>query len=645
MAGLKSALQIGPSGPRVGRLRSNIETGARRPADQDKKKRPGLDVVWREARELVWAHRARLGLGFLLMIINRVAGLVLPASSKWLIDEVVGKSRGDLLVPIALAAGAATAVQGATAFALSLVLGVAAQRSITDLRLAVQRHVERLPVRYFDSTKTGVLISRIMSDAEGIRNLVGNGIVQLLGSLLTAGIGLGVLFWLNWRLTTITLVLLGAFGGVMAMAFTRLRPLFRERGAINAEVTGRLAESLGGIRIVKAYTAERREALVFAKGAHRLFRNIAKSMVGVSSVSAVSTLIVGIIGVLMIVVGGRAILAGTMTLGEFVMYVFFTGLVAAPLVSIASIGTQISDAFAGLDRIREIRSMTTEDAEDFTREPLPEVRGDVRFDDVSFEYNPGVPVLKHVTFHAPAGATTALVGSSGSGKSTLISLVMTFNRPRAGTIRIDGRDLSTVRLRDYRANLGVVLQDNFLFDGTIAENIAFARPHASREEIEGVARIAHCDDFVQEFEQGYDTVVGERGVKLSGGQRQRIAIARAILADPRILILDEATSSLDSESEAMIQDGLRRLRHGRTTFVIAHRLSTIRSADQILVLEHGEIVERGTHEELLALGGRYRHLYDKQYNFERDRFVNPGEDFTPEPEPIEVPAADAPRDL
>jgi ABC-type multidrug transport system fused ATPase/permease subunit len=642
MAGLKSSLQIGPSGPRV---RSATPASAKHARDGEKKKRPSLDVVWREARELVWAHRSRLGLGFLLMIVNRLAGLVLPASSKWLIDEVVGKSRADLLIPIALVAGAATAVQGATAFALSLVLGVAAQRSITDMRLAVQRHVERLPVRYFDSTKTGVLISRIMSDAEGIRNLVGNGIVQLVGSLLTAVIGLGVLFWLNWRLTTITLVLLAIFGGVMAMAFTRLRPLFRERGALNAEVTGRLAESLGGIRIVKAYTAERREALVFAKGAHKLFRNIAKSMVGVSTVSAVSTLIVGIIGVLMIVVGGRAILAGTMTLGEFVMYVFFTGLVAAPLVSIASIGTQISDAFAGLDRIREIRSMTTEDADDAQREPLPEIRGDVRFEDVSFEYNPGVPVLKRVTFHAPAGATTALVGSSGSGKSTLISLVMTFNRPLSGTIYIDGRDLASVRLRDFRGNLGVVLQDNFLFDGTIAENIAFARPHASREEIEAVARIAHCDDFVREFESGYDTVVGERGVKLSGGQRQRIAIARAILADPRILILDEATSSLDSESEAMIQDGLRRLRHGRTTFVIAHRLSTIRSADQILVLEHGEIVERGTHDELLALNGRYRQLYDKQYNFERNQFVNPGEDFTPEPEPVEVGPANREREL
>ena len=612
-------------------------------AEPPKKKWPGLGVAWREARELLWARRGRLALGFLLMVANRLAGLVLPASSKWLIDEVVGKGRADLLVPLAVAAGAATLVQGATGFGLSLVLGVAAQRSISDMRLAVERHVTRLPVRFFDSTKTGVLISRIMSDAEGIRNLVGTGIVQLLGSILTAGIALGVLFWLNWRLTAVTLLLLAAFGAIMGVAFTRLRPVFRERSVINAEVTGRLAESLGGIRIVKAYTAERRESLIFAEGVHRLFRNVARSMIGVSAVSAVSTGIVGVIGVLMIVVGGRAILAGTMTLGDFVMYIFFTGLVAAPVVSIASIGTQITDAFAGLDRIRELRSMATEDADDAAKAPLPELDGTVEFADVSFEYTPGVPVLKHVSFHAPAGTTTALVGSSGSGKSTLISLVMAFNRPKSGTIIVDGRDLSTVRLRDYRAHLGVVLQENFLFDGTVAENIAYSRPRAPRAEIEQVARIAHVDEFVSGFEQGYDTIVGERGVRLSGGQRQRIAIARAILADPRILILDEATSSLDSESEALIQDGLRRLRHGRTTFVIAHRLSTIRSADQILVLEHGEIVERGTHHELLEAGGRYRQLYDKQYRFELDRFVNPGEDFTPDPEPIEIPKGGSDR--
>jgi subfamily B ATP-binding cassette protein MsbA len=596
-----------------------------------KKTPPSWTVVWREARDLIWARRGRLALGMLLMAISRLAGLVLPASSKILIDEVVGKSRADLLWPLAAAAGLATVVQALSGFALSQVLGIAAQRSIAEMRRAIQAHVTRLPIAYFDSTKTGVLISRIMTDAEGIRNLVGTGLVQLVGGVVTAAIALGVLFWLNWKLTTATLALLAVFGAIMSVAFSRLRPLFRERNKINAEVTGRLTETLGGIRIVKAYTAESREALVFTRGIHRLFRNVARSMIGVSGVSAASMVIVGVIGVLMIVVGGRAILDGEMTLGDFVMYIFFTGLVAAPVVSIASIGTQVSEAFAGLDRIRELRQMATEDQEDAAREPIEAVRGEVEFDGVRFSYVEGVEVLKGVSFHAPAGTTTALVGSSGSGKSTLISLVMAFNRPQAGAIRIDRRDLSRLRLRDYRRQLGIVLQDNFLFDGTIADNIGFSRPAATREEIEAVGRIAHCEEFVRGFELGYDTVVGERGVKLSGGQRQRIAIARAILADPRILILDEATSSLDSESEAMIQDGLRALRHGRTTFVIAHRLSTIRSADQILVLEHGEIVERGTHAALLALDGRYRQLYDKQYNFERDRFINPGEDFTPEP--------------
>ena len=608
----------------------------------EERRKPQWDTAWRESRELIWARRGRLSLGFVMMAGNRLAGLVLPATSKVLVDEVVGHHRGDLLVPLAAAAGAATLVQAATGFGLSQVLGLAAQRSITDMRRQVEQHVARLPVAYFDSTKTGVLISRIMSDADGIRNLVGNGLVQLVGSVITALCALGVLFWLNWRLTTITLLLLASFGAIMARAFTRLRPVFRERGKINAEVTGRLGETLGGIRIVKAYTAERREALIFAKGIHRLYRNVAKSMVGVSAVSAVSTVIVGAIGALMIVIGGRAILAGQMTLGDFFMYIFFTGLVAAPVVQIASIGTQISEAFAGLDRIREVRMMATEDDEDRARQPIDYVHGEVVFDQVSFAYTPGVPVLKNVSFRAPAGTTTALVGSSGSGKSTLISLVMAFNRPQDGVIRIDARDLADLRLGDYRAALGIVLQDNFLFDGSVADNIRFSRPGATRAEIEEVGRLAHCDEFVRGFEQGYDTIVGERGVKVSGGQRQRIAIARAILADPRILILDEATSSLDSESEALIQDGLRRLRQGRTTFVIAHRLSTIRSADQILVLEHGEIVERGTHETLMALGGRYRQLHDRQYNWERDRFINPGEDFTPELEPS-GPAPAAPR--
>jgi ATP-binding cassette, subfamily B, putative efflux pump len=622
-------------GGKEGAGRSTVAAKADDPA---KKKKVDYSKAWPEARALVLAHSGRLAMGLGLLLINRLAGLVLPASTKYLIDDVIGKRHVEMLVPLALAGGVATLFQAVTSFGLSQVLGVAAQRAITDMRRRVEAHVARLPVSYFDSTKSGVLISRIMTDAEGIRNLVGNGLVQLVGSVVTAVLALAYLFYLNWLLTLANIVALGSFGFAMATAFKRLRPLFRERGKINAEVTGRLNETLGGIRIVKTYTAEKREELVFTKGAHRLFRNVAKSITGVSAITAFSTAIIGIIGVIMIIVGGRAILAGTMSIGDFFNYILFTGLLAMPVVQMASIGTQISEAFAGLDRIRELMEMRTEDQEDATKASLGEIAGEVVFEDVSFEYNAGVPVLKNVGFRAPAGSTTALVGSSGSGKSTLISLVMAFNRPLSGRIRVDGQDLASVRLRDYREQLGVVLQDNFLFDGSIADNIKYGKPEATLDEIRQVSRIAHADEFIETFEQGYDTIVGERGVKLSGGQRQRVSIARAILANPRILVLDEATSSLDSESEALIQDGLNSLRRGRTTFVIAHRLSTIRAANQILVLEHGEIVERGTHAELIALGGRYRTLYDKQYKFESDRFINPGEDFTPELDESKIPS-------
>jgi subfamily B ATP-binding cassette protein MsbA len=607
-------------------------------AETAEKKKVDYSNAWQEARALIIARRGRLAVGLALMLVNRLAGLVLPATSKYLIDDVIGKQRADLLVPLALLAGGATLIQAITSFGLSQILGVAAQKAITDMRRRVEAHVARLPVRYFDSTKSGVLISRIMTDAEGIRNLVGNGLVALVGSAVTAVLALAYLFYLNWVLTLVNIVALGAFGFAMAIAFKRLRPLFRERGKINAEVTGRLNETLGGIRIVKTYTAEKREELVFTKGVHKLYRNVAESITGVSSITAFSTAIIGIIGVIMIIVGGRAILAGHMTIGDLLNYILFTGLLAAPVVQMASIGTQISEAFAGLDRIRELMQMTTEDQEDATKAPLGPIAGEVVFEDVSFEYHPGTLVLKGVNFRAPAGTTTALVGSSGSGKSTLISLVMAFNRPLGGRIIVDGRDLSAIRLRDYRQQLGVVLQDNFLFDGSIADNIKYGKPDATLDEIKRVSRIAHADEFIEAFDKGYDTIVGERGVKLSGGQRQRVSIARAILADPRILVLDEATSSLDSESESLIQDGLKSLRQGRTTFVIAHRLSTIRSADQILVLEHGEIVERGTHAQLIALGGRYRTLYDKQYKFESDRFINPGEDFTPELAEARIPS-------
>ncbi|MDZ4259687.1 MAG: ABC transporter ATP-binding protein [Gemmatimonadales bacterium] len=604
------------------------------PEGPHKKRRVSREVVWREARELIWHHRSRLLTGFGLMLVNRAAGLVLPASSKVLIDTIIPSGNVGRLGILAAAVGAATIVQAGTSFALSQLLGVAAQRAITEMRRSVQAHLMRLPIRTFDATQTGQLVSRVMNDAEGIRNLVGSGLVQLAGGLLTAVVGFGVLLWLNWKLTTVTLVLLGLFGGGMAVAFSRLRPIFRERGKLNAEVTGRLVESISGIRVVKAYTAERRERLSFSRGAHKLLRNVAKTMTGVSATAAGSTLVVGAIGTLMILVGGRDIVAGRMTLGDFVMYIFFTGLVAAPLVQIASIGTQITEAFAGLDRIRELRDALPEDEGDDALAPVGEVHGEIRFEAVTFGYDPATPVLHDITFTAPAGSTIALVGSSGSGKSTLLSLVMAFNRPDAGRILVDGRDLTTLRLRDYRSKLGIVLQDNFLFDGTVLENIRFARPDASDAEVMEAARVAHCDEFVLGFAEGYQTVVGERGVRLSGGQRQRVAIARAILADPAILLLDEATSSLDSESESLIQDGLARLRAGRTTFVIAHRLSTITAADTILVLEEGRIVESGSHRALVERsGGRYRSLYERQYAQAIDRYVNPGEELVGEARP------------
>jgi subfamily B ATP-binding cassette protein MsbA len=594
----------------------------------EKKKKVDYSAAWKEARQIVWNARWRLLIGSLLLLVSRLAGMVLPASTKYIGDEVFTNQRYELIKWIALAVGVSTLVQGVTSFALSQILGVAAQRAITEMRKRVQAHIERLPISYFDSTQSGQLISRIMNDAEGIRNLVGTGLGQILGSLVTASVAIGVLFYINWMLTVATMIVLVVFGAALFYAFRVLRPIFRERNVINAEVTGRLGESLGGIRIVKAYTAEKREELSFARGAHRLFRNVAKTVTGVSAISSFSSVVIGAIAVVMIVIGGSAVQANTMSLGDLLMYISFTFLLAMPVIELTSIGTQVTEALAGLDRIREVMEMTTEDEEDAKKLPLPRIEGTIDFDDVWFEYDENVPVLKGVSFHSEAGATTALVGSSGSGKSTILSLVLNFIQPQKGAITVDGKNLQAVKLRDYRRHLGVVLQDNFLFDGTILDNIRFANPEASFAEIKEVCRIANADEFIEKFPNAYDTVVGERGVKLSGGQRQRIAIARALLANPRILILDEATSSLDSESEALIQEGLRRLRQGRTTFVIAHRLSTIRSADQILVVESGEIVERGTHEELIALGGRYKQLYDKQYLFEQNLFVNPGEELT-----------------
>ena len=610
-----------------GGLVSSKQPRAQAQPDSDSKPKKPLKmrVVLDDALDLVRARKGRLALGLILMAVNRLSGLVLPYTTKYLLDDVIGKGHRELLLKLVMAAGAATLIQAVTSFSLSQVLGKAAQRSITEMRRDVQSHVGRLSVGYFEQTKAGSLLSRVMNDAEGIRNLVGTGLVEVVGGLVTAVFALGFLFHFNAKLTLIALGVLSFFAFIMKYAFKTLRPLFRERSKINAEISGRLTESFSGVRVVKAYQAEQREALVFTKGAHRLFRNVAQTLTSFSAIGAASTLLLGVISVAIMAIGAGDVLDGRMTVGDFFAFTIYLGMLVGPVMQVVNIGSQITEAFAGLERIREIRNEVPEDAGEADHAHLPEVDGRIEFRDVRFEYNAGQPVLKGISFTALPGTSTALVGPSGSGKSTLIGLVAAFHHPTSGQILVDGHDLAELRLSDYRSHLGVVFQDNFLFDGTVHENIAYARPHASDEEVVRAARIARCDDFVSRLPQQYDTIVGERGVKLSGGERQRVAIARAILADPRILILDEATSSLDSESEAAIQEGLTELMKGRTTFVIAHRLSTIRRADTILVLEDGQIIERGRHQELLALGGRYHALYTRQYDLESNLFRNPGE--------------------
>jgi ABC-type multidrug transport system fused ATPase/permease subunit len=625
-----------PSSARTGLFGGPVSSKRRTAAPEDpdavKKRTPvTFRAVLADAVELISARKGRLALGLGIMTISRLAGLVLPGITKFLMDSVILAKGLDLamkmrrLEMLVLVAGAATVVQAISSFSLSQLLGIAAQRSITEMRRRVQRHVGRLSVSYFEKTKTGALLSRVMNDAEGLRNLVGTGLVEVVGGMVTAVLALGILFYINARLTWIALAVLSLFGFVMLYAFRTLRPLFRERSKINAELSGRLAESFSGVRVVKAYGAERRESLVFTKSAHRLFRNVAGTMTGLSAVGAASTVLVGGMTVVLMAIGGRDILLSRMTVGDFFAFTLYLGIMVGPVVQIVNIGSQLTEAFAGLERIREIRNEVSEDAGDALRHPVGRVHGSIELRDVHFEYLPDVPVLRGISFRAEPGTSTALVGPSGSGKSTLIGLVAAFHRPTSGQILVDGQDLANLRLYDYRSQLGVVFQDNFLFDGTVLENIAYAAPEAAMPEILRAAEIAHCDEFVRRLPKGYDTVVGERGVKLSGGERQRVAIARAILADPRILILDEATSSLDSESEAMIQEGLAELMRGRTSFVIAHRLSTIRRADTILVMDGGKIVEKGRHQELLALGGLYHNLYTRQYDLESNLFRNPGE--------------------
>ena len=581
--------------------------------------------IYRDLRELVWPRRYLLVLGLVLVFINRAAGLVLPASTKYLIDDVVQMKREDLLVPLVMVVGTAILIQAATSFALTQLLSASAQRLIAEMRVKVQAHIGRLPIRYYDSNKTGALVSRIMSDVEGVRNLVGTGLVELIGGLFTAVIAFVLLVRINATLTLVAIGFLAIFGLVLQRSFKSIRPIFRERGKINAEVTGRLTETLGGIRIVKGFHAEDREAAVFSAGAMRLFENTRRSLLAMSMLGLTSTLVMGIVSATVMIIGGRLLIREAMSIGDFFQFTLLLGFMVAPVFQIASIGTQLTEAFAGLDRMHEVLSEHPETDDPDRHLELGRIEGHVRFEDVTFEYETGKPVLRNISLDAKPGSSTALVGSSGSGKSTLIGLVAAFAKPLSGRVFVDGKDLSTARLDSYRSQLGVVLQDNFLFDGSIKENILFGRPDASDADVQEAARVARVDEFVAQFDQGLETVIGERGIKLSGGQRQRVAIARAILANPRILILDEATSSLDSESEALIQEGLSALMRGRTTFVIAHRLSTIRGADQILVLEHGQIVERGTHAELLKLRGRYFDLYTRQAGLEGNRFVNPGE--------------------
>ena len=555
-------------------------------------------------KEIVWPRRKLISLGLILILLNRLSGLVLPASSKYLIDQVLGQGDFDLLLKLLALLAASIAIQAGSNFLLTLLLSVEAQHLIAHLRARVQKHVLTLPVRTFDDSKTGILVSRIMDDVEGVRNLVGTGLVQLVGGIVTAIVAFGFLIQINLWMTILALVPLALFAVISIKAFQKLRPAFRERGKIRAEVTGRLTESLGGIRIIKGFHALEKEGEIFEDGVLRVFENVKTTLTTSSAVSSMGTFLAGLASVMIMGYGGSLILSGSLTLGELFSFTLFLGFLVVPIAQMANIGTQMTEAFAGLDRTADLLSWPSEDDDEKRTITMPLIEGKVSFEDVTFSYEKDQQVLKNITFRAEPGTVIALVGSSGSGKSTLA--------PDSGRILIDDQDLANIKLSSYRTQLGLVLQDDFLFEGTIRENLLFAKPNASHEAVLLAAEQAHVTDFTKDFPDGLDTLIGERGVKLSGGQRQRVTIARAILSNPRILLLDEATSSLDTESEYLIQQSLSHLLQDRTTFVIAHRLSTIQRADLILVIEEGEIVERGDHEDLISRRGRYHELYTIQ---------------------------------
>ena len=563
-------------------------------------------------KTIIWPRKNILFVGLILIVVSRLSGLVLPGASKYLMDDVIAKGNVEMLKLVLLAVTGSVLVQAVTSYILTQILSVEAQRLISILRSQVQKQVLRLPIRFFDNNKSGALVSRIMNDVEGVRNLVGTGLVQLVGGVLTSVICMVLLIKISPMMTLYVLVPVIIFGMISLKAFSKIRPIFRERGKITADVTGRLTETLNGVRVIKGFNAEQQEIKTFELGVEKLFLNVKASLMSTSLITSSATFLLGLASTGIMGIGGYMIINGQLTFGEFLAFTLYLGFMIAPIVQMSNIGSQLTEAFAGLDRTEELMNMTPEDDGSVRTTKIGMIKGDIEFKDVSFAYEEGKEVVRNIVFSAPSGSVTALVGTSGSGKTTIAGLAASFLTPQSGMITVDGVDLAKVSLDSYRSQLGVVLQDDFLFEGTIRENILFPRPKATEQQLLNAVKAAHVNEFTDRFELGLDTVIGERGVKLSGGQRQRIAIARAILADPRILILDEATSNLDTESESLIQESLRGLMHGRTTFVIAHRLSTIRQADQILVVEGGNIVERGRHEELIARKGRYFELYTYQ---------------------------------